>query len=369
VTKPHPEAPRRLSPETRAVHGPEAQHTGPSSTPIVHSSTWGFESLDAMNAEQQKGPASAFYQRYGHPTVRACERRFADLEETVSLVEALDRRIVARQADVRNYGALEAAFDAGIAELGRIDIVVANAGIIRLASEADPVTEWNDILGTNLTGVWNTCRIAIPLMIEAGRGGSIVMTSSTAGLKAPATMLAGGQAYSAAKHGLVGLMRTFASELAKHSIRVNTVHPTGVATGMVMNETMAAMMADPGAVTATMQNAMPIEILQPDLPRLALVALQFPHWTDGRAYSQARLLRTRLRFGGEVRATGEVLVDMLPLLQRTGFDAAQLRADQRLESAQHSLRFFAGHYQGDVTEPKPVFRRQGAASAAQHVGH
>jgi len=70
-----------------------------------------------------------------------------------------------------------------------------------------------------------------------------------------------------------------------------------------------------------------------------------------------------------VRATGEVLVDMLPLLQRTGFDAAQLRADQRLESAQHSLRFFAGHYQGDVTEPKPVFRRQGAASAAQHVGH
>jgi uncharacterized protein (DUF934 family) len=102
--------------------------------------------------------------------------------------------------------------------------------------------------------------------------------------------------------------------------------------------------------------------LAPDLPRLALVALQFPKWTDGRAYSQARTLRARLGFGGQIRATGEVLVDMLPLLQRTGFDAVQLRADQRLSSAQRALRFFAAHYQGDATEPRPAFRREAMAA-------
>ena len=106
-----------------------------------------------------------------------------------------------------------------------------------------------------------------------------------------------------------------------------------------------------------------VEVLQPDLGRLTLVVLQFPKWTDGRAYSQARVLRARLGFTGEIRATGEVLVDMLPLLQRTGFDAVQLRADQRLESAQRALRFFAGHYQGDTVEPRPVFQRGAVAGA------
>ena len=103
-----------------------------------------------------------------------------------------------------------------------------------------------------------------------------------------------------------------------------------------------------------------IETLEADLPRLALIALQFPKWVDGRAYSQARLLRSRLRFRGEVRATGEVLVDMLPLLHRTGFDAVQLRADQSLESSQRALRFFADHYQGDVHETQPLFARRAA---------
>lgn len=100
-----------------------------------------------------------------------------------------------------------------------------------------------------------------------------------------------------------------------------------------------------------------IEGLAPDLPRLALVALQFPKWVDGRAYSQAHLLRRRFRFEGEVRATGEVLVDMLPLMQRTGFDAALLRHDQSLEVAERALRFFPGHYQGDTQEPRPLFAR------------
>jgi uncharacterized protein (DUF934 family) len=100
-----------------------------------------------------------------------------------------------------------------------------------------------------------------------------------------------------------------------------------------------------------------VEDLAPELPRLALVALQFPKWVDGRAYTQARLLRVRYRYGGEVRATGEVLVDMLPLLKRTGFDTAQLRADQSLDAAERALRFFPGHYQGDTVEPRPLFAR------------
>jgi uncharacterized protein (DUF934 family) len=113
------------------------------------------------------------------------------------------------------------------------------------------------------------------------------------------------------------------------------------------------------------ENDADIEGLVPDLPRLALVALRFPKWTDGRAYSQARLLRARFRFAGEIRATGEVLADMLPLLQRTGFDAVCLRADQSVATAQRALGFFPqGHYQGDLVEPRPLFARDNAARAA-----
>jgi uncharacterized protein (DUF934 family) len=113
-----------------------------------------------------------------------------------------------------------------------------------------------------------------------------------------------------------------------------------------------------------LSNDADVEALKADLPRLALIALSFPKWTDGRAYTQARLLRARLGFQGEIRATGEVLVDMLPLLQRTGFDAVQLRADQRVDAAQRALGFFAAHYQGDVREPRPAFRREPAAVEA-----
>lgn len=94
-----------------------------------------------------------------------------------------------------------------------------------------------------------------------------------------------------------------------------------------------------------------------DLPRLSLVALNFPKWVDGRAYSQAHTLRARYRYAGQVRATGEVLVDMVLLLQRTGFDAAVLRADQSLEDAHRALSFFPGHYQGDVADPLPLFAK------------
>jgi uncharacterized protein (DUF934 family) len=111
-------------------------------------------------------------------------------------------------------------------------------------------------------------------------------------------------------------------------------------------------------------NDVDIETLEPDLPRLALVALQFPKWTDGRAYSQARLLRSRYRFRGEVRATGEVLVDMVPLLARTGFSAVVLRADQSREAAERVLHIVPAHYQGDVHVRQPLFARAEGAGLA-----
>jgi len=108
-------------------------------------------------------------------------------------------------------------------------------------------------------------------------------------------------------------------------------------------------------------NDVDIETLEADLAKLELIVLHFPKWTDGRAYSQARLLRSRYRYAGQIRATGEALVDMLPLLARTGFDAVQLRGDQNLQAAQRALEFFAGHYQGDVRQPQPWFARREAA--------
>jgi SDR family mycofactocin-dependent oxidoreductase len=152
----------------------------------------------------------------------------ADLAETVKAVEALDRRIVASVADVRDAGALKAAVDDGVAQLGRLDIVSANAGICTIQSW-DEVTPqvWQDTLDTNLTGVWNTMVVSVPHLIAAG-GGSIICTSSTAGIKGLPYLAP----YVAAKHGVVGIARTMANELARHSIRVNTVHPTGVDTPM-----------------------------------------------------------------------------------------------------------------------------------------
>jgi SDR family mycofactocin-dependent oxidoreductase len=187
-----------------------------------------------------------------------------DLDETVKLVEKEDRRIVARQADVRDADAVEKVVADGLEEFGRIDIVLANAGVIRLGPGGDRRQTFRDIIDVNLIGVWNTVEAAIPALIDGGRGGSIVLTSSSAGLKAPNTDRAGGQAYGAAKRGLVALMQTWANNLAQHSIRVNTIHPTGVATGMVMNETMAAMFESNDPSLAAMQNALPIQILMPE---------------------------------------------------------------------------------------------------------
>jgi SDR family mycofactocin-dependent oxidoreductase len=158
----------------------------------------------------------------------------ADLAETVRQVENLDRRIVATKADVRNFDAVRKAVDDGVAQLGRLDIVAANAGIFTFGDKTEEVTErdWADIIDINLTGVWHTVKAAIPAMIDAGNGGSIVITSSAAGIKGTPNIAP----YTVSKHAVVGLMRTLANELAPHSIRVNTIHPTGVDTDMIQNE-------------------------------------------------------------------------------------------------------------------------------------
>jgi SDR family mycofactocin-dependent oxidoreductase len=158
----------------------------------------------------------------------------ADLAETVKAVEALDRRIVASKADVRDYASLKTALDEGVAQLGRLDIVSANAGIFSTASAADLTEdEWGQMIDINLSGVWRACKAAIPHLI-AGEGGSIVITSSAAGMKAAPHVAH----YVSAKHGVIGLMRTLALELAPHSIRVNALLPTNVDTDMIQNEAM-----------------------------------------------------------------------------------------------------------------------------------
>ena len=156
-----------------------------------------------------------------------------DLAETAKLVEELDRRIVAQEADVRQLSSLEAAVEAGLSEFGHIDVVCANAGIGTFAPglEMDEQT-WDEMIDVNLSGVWKTIKAAVPPMVEARRGGSVIITSSAAGLKGFPNLVH----YCAAKHGVVGIMRTLAQELAPYFIRVNSVHPTTVDTPMVMSD-------------------------------------------------------------------------------------------------------------------------------------
>ena len=169
----------------------------------------------------------------GTPYAGATEE---DLAETVRQVEALDRRIVATKADVRDFGALKAAVDEGVAQLGRLDIVSANAGILTEVAPAEELSEeiWTDMIDVNLSGVWRTTKAAIPHIKAGGRGGSIILTSSNAALMVYQNLAH----YTSAKHGVVGLMRTLALELAPHMIRVNSIHPTQVNTDMIQNEAM-----------------------------------------------------------------------------------------------------------------------------------
>ncbi|WP_214401029.1 mycofactocin-coupled SDR family oxidoreductase [Pseudonocardia lacus] len=190
-----------------------------------------------------------------------------DLEETVRAVEKLDRRIHAEAADVRDRAALQAAFERGVGRFGRVDVVVANAGVFPLAEAGEGTSaQWADGIEVNLTGTFNTVEVARPLLVEQGEGGSIVLTSSTAGLNGMGAGAhaaePGGLAYTASKHGIVGLMRSYANILARHSIRVNTVHPTGVDTPMILNDTAQKLLRDAALQGHAMANALPVTMVE-----------------------------------------------------------------------------------------------------------
>jgi SDR family mycofactocin-dependent oxidoreductase len=188
-----------------------------------------------------------------------------DLVQTVNEVEALGLRIVARQADVRDLSVLKEAVTAGTAELGPVNIIVANAGIsCHGAPEPDIEAMFRSTIEVNLVGAWNTVMAAAPSMIENGQGGAIVLISSTQGLKGTGgDGSAAASGYAVSKHGVVGLMRTFANWLAKYNIRVNTVHPTGVPTPMIMNEHVERYVAENPEVVAAMTNLLPVDFVQP----------------------------------------------------------------------------------------------------------
>jgi SDR family mycofactocin-dependent oxidoreductase len=188
-----------------------------------HALTLAREGADIIGLDLCRTPASVPY----HGATQA------DLKETVRLVEDTGRKIVAEQADVRDLAQVQAVFDAGIAQFGRVDIVLPNAGICAggLTWEITPKA-WQEMLDINLTGPWHTVRVAIPTMIEQGQGGAIVFTGSVDALKGSANI----SSYAAAKHGITGLMRSLANEVGQYGIRVNSINPGHVDTIMLGNE-------------------------------------------------------------------------------------------------------------------------------------
>jgi SDR family mycofactocin-dependent oxidoreductase len=192
-----------------------------------------------------------------------------ELDETIALVEAAGGKMVGAVADVRDFAAVNAALATGVEYFGRLDIVCANAGIATMAFREltieEELEQWTDVLDVNLVGAFHTAKAAIPHLLAGGRGGSIVFTSSTAGLRGFGGLQGGGLAYAASKHGIVGLMRTLANALAPESIRVNTVHPTAVNTMMAVNPAMTSFLENyPGGVGPHLQNPMPVGLLEPE---------------------------------------------------------------------------------------------------------
>jgi SDR family mycofactocin-dependent oxidoreductase len=184
----------------------------------------------------------------------------SEMDETVRQVQALGRRIVAGAADVRDAEQLSAALSRAVADLGRLDIVVANAAICT-HQPWDEVTPqiWNDTLAVNLTGVWNTMVAAAPHLIASG-GGSMICIGSTASLKG----LPHFAPYVAAKHGVIGIARTMANELARDRIRVNTIHPTGVATPMAESlSDIHQLLETRPDIAPIYANTYPVETLDP----------------------------------------------------------------------------------------------------------
>jgi SDR family mycofactocin-dependent oxidoreductase len=191
-----------------------------------------------------------------------------ELDETVALVEARGGKMLASIADVRDFHQLKAALDTGAEHFGRLDVVCANAGIASMAFREltieEDLEQWTDVLDVNLVGAFHTAKAAIPHLIAGGRGGSIVFTSSTAGLRGFGGLQGGGLGYAASKHGIVGLMRTLANALAPNSIRVNTVHPTAVNTMMAVNPAMTSFLENYPDGGPHLQNPMPVGLLEPE---------------------------------------------------------------------------------------------------------
>jgi SDR family mycofactocin-dependent oxidoreductase len=163
----------------------------------------------------------------------------ADLDETAAAVKDVGRRVVARPSDVRDQASIDAVLRAGVDELGGLDVIVANAGISTWSKFWEmPEDQWQTMIDINLSGVWRTFKAGTPALLEQGRGGSLVAISSVAGLKA----LPGQAHYSAAKHGIVGLVRSAAIELGPHQIRVNSVHPWGINTRLAQDPVVYEML-------------------------------------------------------------------------------------------------------------------------------
>jgi SDR family mycofactocin-dependent oxidoreductase len=187
----------------------------------------------------------------------------ADLAGTASEVEALDRRIVTAEVDVRDEEAVAAAVADGAEKLGGVDIVLANAGIGMVRQDVAPPAAFREVLDVNLVGVWNTVHAAAPIMIQQGRGGSIVLTGSTMALIGRGgSGNAGADGYVASKHAIVGLTRTWANWLATHNIRVNSVHPTGVSTPMILNPAIQEMLASLPADGPDMTNLLDVPLIE-----------------------------------------------------------------------------------------------------------
>ena len=163
-----------------------------------------------------------------------------DLDETARLVENEGRKILRREVDVRDDAAVRDLVADGIEQFGRLDVVVANAGVLSWGRIWELTDEqWDTVIGVNLTGTWRTLRATVPAMIEAGNGGSIIVVSSSAGIKATP----GNGHYSASKHGLTALTNTLAIELGEFGIRVNSIHPYSVDTPMIEPEAMMEIFA------------------------------------------------------------------------------------------------------------------------------
>jgi SDR family mycofactocin-dependent oxidoreductase len=191
-----------------------------------------------------------------------------DLDETVDLVEKTGRRIVAEEGDVRDFASVKAAVDKGVAEFGRLDFVLPNAGICPAVGERrNDIAAYVDTIDVLLNGVYYTIEAALPALLEHGDGGVIVITSSVAGLKSLVPSRRSGShgiaGYHAAKHGVVGLMRYYATSLAEKKIRVNTVHPTGVDTLMIVNEHMNEHAAQHPELGSALTNLLPVELIEP----------------------------------------------------------------------------------------------------------